>query len=102
MSNQTADRLLQLEGTVVIPGHNQAKIVMLPPDYMEQLETKEEMEMALTESELVDELIVQSRSPSPELLCKHIVVTPFPLTPYFTKCLLCFSGHGEEAAVQLH
>lgn len=75
MSNQTADRLMQLEGTVVIPGHNQAKIVMLPPDYMEQLETKEEMEMAeahaLTEHELVDELIVQSRSPSPELLGKQ-------------------------------
>lgn len=74
VSAQAADRLLQLEGTVVIPGHNQSKVVMLPPDYLNHLSAKAsaeaEREQAREElmAEVVDEgdIIVQSISPTPE------------------------------------
>lgn len=85
VSDQTADRLLQLEGTVVIPGHNQAKIVMLPPDYMHQLVTKEEEhqqdgEAMLDMAEMVEEgdIIVQSTSPTPTDLMGKLYIYLIP------------------------
>lgn len=59
VSNQTADRIMQLEGTVVIPGNNQSKYIMLPPDYLEQLETKDQAEIVEEHEEdmVVDSMI---------------------------------------------
>lgn len=80
VSTQTADKLSQLEGSVVIPGLNQSKVVMLPVDYMDQMVTKQAQEEQDddegqphdedTVAEMVEvvnenDLIVQSVSPTP-------------------------------------
>lgn len=67
VSNTTADRLLQLEGTVVIPGQNQTKFVMLPPNYIEQLESKEDEEDSemVEMAEVVDETDIIEHAMSP-------------------------------------
>lgn len=100
VSTQTADRLLQLEGSVVIPGHNQSKIVMLPPDYMDQLESKEEGEAELDMAEVVDEsdLIEQSTSPTPADLLLDLAAKKRPCNCTKSQCLKlyceCFAN-GE-------
>lgn len=104
MSSQTADRLLQLEGTVVIPGHNQAKFVMLPPDYMQQLESKdaEELDEEHQEPELLDEDGPMERSRSPthaELICEHTEGRFFEALPSFALLFQWMCPRSGRAAV---
>lgn len=65
VSNQTAERLVQLPGAVVMPGGSQQRVVMLPPTYMDHM-TEEVVEMSEIQ-EVVDEndIIEQSTSPTP-------------------------------------
>lgn len=102
VSTQQADRLLQLEGSVVIPGHNQSKVVMLPQDYMDHLVVKEQEEdeqeqdeQQDDESHMVDDsdIIVQSMSPTPQDLFGKwraefftFGSSSYPLSPPFQTC----------------
>lgn len=70
VSNQTAERLVQLQGSVVMPGSSQSKVVLLPPDYINQLTAAKDEEVAQDDdqTEVADDeedIIIQALSPSP-------------------------------------
>lgn len=73
VSRSTADALVKMEGSVVIPGVGTSKIVVLPSDYLDKLDSKDTKESVVQDSAaehanysvIVDESEIVYREASP-------------------------------------